>query len=112
LLEYEDTFPFEGRLAEAKNGRAYSHEDVNLIKKLAKDNNLYIIPLIQTYGHLEWLLKLKTFAHLRESEKFPQAISPCLNESYTILYGDMLYLLKKNISIYLINIFKKICSIK
>lgn len=88
LLEYEDTFPFEGKLAEAKNGRAYNFDDVNMIKKLAKDNNLYIIPLVQTYGHLEWLLKVKTFAHLREAEQFPQVISPCLNESYTVLYGD------------------------
>jgi hypothetical protein len=91
LLEYEDTFPFEGKLAEAKNGRAYTLEDVNMIKKLAKDNNLYIIPLVQTYGHLEWLLKVKTFAHLRDAPQFPQVISPCLNESYTVLYGNLFF---------------------
>lgn len=86
LLEYEDTFPWEGRLSEAKNGRAYTLEDIKMIKDLAKQNNLYIIPLVQTYGHLEWLLKLKSFSHLREASDFPQVITPCLDESYALLY--------------------------
>jgi hexosaminidase len=87
LLEYEDMFPFEGKLAVAKNGRAYTLNEVNMIKEIAKKNDLYIIPLVQTYGHLEWLLKVKTFAHLRESSQFPQVISPCLSETYTVIYG-------------------------
>ena len=87
LLEFEDTFPFEGELAEARHKLAYSLNDVQLIKNLAKENGLYIIPLVQTYGHLEWLLKVKKFAHLREADPFPQVISPCIEESYTVLYG-------------------------
>lgn len=86
LLEYEDTFPYEGILAEAKNGHAYTVDDVNMIKALAKQNGLKIIPLVQTYGHLEWLLKLKKFAHLRDAGNYPQVITPCLEESYTVLY--------------------------
>lgn len=87
LIEYEDTFPFKGQLADARYGYAYSDEDIELIKKLARDNQLKLIPLVQTYGHLEWLLKLKKFAHLREHSEYPQVITPCLNESYTVLYG-------------------------
>ena len=87
LLEYEDTFPFQGELYEARHGLGYSLEDVNHIKKLAKDNGMYIIPLVQTYGHLEWILKLKKFAHLREAADFPQVITPCLEESYTVIFG-------------------------
>ncbi len=90
LLEYEDTFPFEGKLSEAKNGRAYTLNDIKMIKEIAKKSNLYIIPLVQTYGHLEWMLKVKAFAHLRESNQFPQVISPCLNETYTVLYGILI----------------------
>ncbi|CAF0942961.1 unnamed protein product [Brachionus calyciflorus] len=89
LLEYEDTFPFEGNLAEARHGNAYSLEDINTIKILAKENGLKIIPLVQTYGHLEWLLKIKKFAHLREVSEFPQVITPCINESYAVIF-DML----------------------
>ena len=89
LLEYEDMFPFTGRLAEAKHGHAYTLEDILMIKTLAKENNLTIMPLIQTYGHLEWLLKVKPFAHLREDQNYPQVISPCLNETYTVLFGTI-----------------------
>lgn len=89
LLEYEDTFPFTGRLEEARHGRAYTLQDVEMIKQLAKENDLTIMPLVQTYGHLEWLLKIKSFAHLREDERFPQVISPCLPESYTVIYGNL-----------------------
>lgn len=89
LLEYEDVFPYEGGLAEAKHGHAYSIEDVKKIKNLAKQNGLKIIPLVQTYGHLEWLLKVKKFAHLREVYEYPQVITPCLEESYTVLF-DMI----------------------
>ena len=81
-------FPFTSRLAEAKNGHGYSLEDIDLIKTLAKENDLTIMPLIQTYGHLEWLLKVKSFAHLREDQNYPQVISPCLNETYTVLFGN------------------------
>lgn len=88
LLEYEDTFPFEGQLAEARHGNAYSIQDVNRIKELCKKHGLYIMPLVQTYGHLEWVLKLQKFAHLREAQEFPQVITPCLEESYTLIYGN------------------------
>jgi hexosaminidase len=87
LLEYEDMFPYKGRLAEAKHGNAYSLNDIKLIKKLAAENNLYIMPLVQTYGHLEWILKIKSFSHLREDAQFPQVITPCLEESYTVIFG-------------------------
>jgi hexosaminidase len=52
-----------------------------------KENNLNIIPLIQTYGHMEFVLKLKQFAHLREDPNHFQVITPCKNASYeNVLY--------------------------
>ena len=74
ILEYEDMFPYTGRLSVVKHGNAYSKDDIKLILKLAKDNNLTVMPLVQTYGHLEWVLKHKDFAHLRENPEFPQGI--------------------------------------
>jgi hexosaminidase len=91
LIEYEETFPFEGELAEARYGYAYTKDDIGLIKRLCKENNLKIIPLVQTYGHLEWLLKIKKFAHLRENAEYPQVITPCLEQTYTVLYGTFYY---------------------
>ena len=55
---------------------------INQIFKLIKDNGLTLIPLVQTYGHLEFVLKLKQFEYLREDKKHFQAISPCVPDSY------------------------------
>ena len=88
LLEYEDVFPFTGRLKEAVNGQPYSLENITYIKQQAENNGLYIIPLVQTYGHLEWILKVKSFAHLRDHQDYPQVITQCLQESYTLIYGN------------------------
>ena len=87
LLEYEDMFPFTGRLAVVRHGLAYSKEDVQRILALAEQNHLKVMPLLQTYGHLEYVLKLKEFMHLREDPRYPQVITPCLEESYKLLFG-------------------------
>uniref|UniRef100_A0A0M3IPJ7 beta-N-acetylhexosaminidase n=1 Tax=Ascaris lumbricoides TaxID=6252 RepID=A0A0M3IPJ7_ASCLU len=73
LLEWEDMFPFSGRLASAVNGNAYTRDQVDQILEGARANGLKVIPLVQTFGHLEWILKLKQFAHLREAAAYPQA---------------------------------------
>ncbi|KAJ1365905.1 hypothetical protein KIN20_026375 [Parelaphostrongylus tenuis] len=74
LIEWEDMFPYSGNLSAAVNGNAYSLEDVENILKEAKRHRLEVIPLVQTFGHLEWILKLEKFAHLREDSRFPQVI--------------------------------------
>jgi hexosaminidase len=88
ILEYEDMFPFKGNLESVKHGNAYSYDTIKMINQLAKDNNLKLMPLVQTYGHLEWLLKNKKFEHLRDNHEYPQVITPCLDESYNILFGN------------------------
>lgn len=74
LIEWEDMFPYRGNLSLAVNGNAYSIENVDYILQQAKRHHLEVIPLVQTFGHLEWILKLERFAHLREDERFPQVI--------------------------------------
>jgi hypothetical protein len=87
LIEYEDMFPFTDRLASIRHGLAYSKTDIQQILKLAENNNLKVMPLLQVYGHLEYVLKLKEFMHLREDPRYPQVITPCLEESYKLIFG-------------------------
>lgn len=59
-------FPYDGELELISARDCYSKDDVKKMLKLAKDNSLDVIPLIQTFGHLEFVLKGETFKHLRE----------------------------------------------
>lgn len=72
LIEFEDTFPYEGELKYAVKDNAYSKKDVQEINRLAQVNKLEVIPLVQTFGHLEFVLKLQHYRHLRETDDFPQ----------------------------------------
>jgi hexosaminidase len=75
LMEYEDMFPFSGpQLQDLPAYNAYSKSDIRHILQLAADNELEVIPLIQTFGHLEFLLKLQKYTELREVQKYPQVI--------------------------------------
>lgn len=70
LIEYEDMFPYSRKELSALN--AYRKNDIKRILELAAENELDVIPLVQTFGHLEFVLKLKQYKHLREVPKYPQ----------------------------------------
>ncbi|RWS06838.1 hypothetical protein B4U79_08355 [Dinothrombium tinctorium] len=85
LLEYEDMFPYWGYLKPIAASNAYSKDDIKAILDLAKIYNFEVIPLIQTFGHLEFVLKLQEFRHLREVDSIPMALCPSKNESFTFV---------------------------
>jgi len=58
-------FPYTGILADVPAFNCYSQADIREINKLAEKSRLEVIPLIQTFGHLEFLLKLKQHSKLR-----------------------------------------------
>jgi len=77
LMEYEDMFPFEGRLASVAATNHYSRKDVKTLLDTCAELGLEVIPLVQTFGHLEMLLKLPEFAQFRDVEEMPESICPC-----------------------------------
>ena len=81
LLEWEDMFPFTGSLAPLAAGNCYSRRDVEEILGAARASELEIIPLVQTFGHVEFALKHQEFSGLREVPESPQALCPSLNAS-------------------------------
>jgi hypothetical protein len=82
LIEYEDFFPYKSELETIRNQNHYTNQELLQIFNLLGEHKLSLIPLIQTYGHLEFVLKLKQFANLRENSKHYQVITPCSNETY------------------------------
>ncbi|XP_042112148.1 hexosaminidase D isoform X3 [Ovis aries] len=53
LIEYEDMFPYEGHLRLLRAKHAYSPSEIKEILHLATLNELEVIPLVQTFGHME-----------------------------------------------------------
>ncbi|KAL9956051.1 hypothetical protein ACROYT_G037470 [Oculina patagonica] len=76
LIEYADTFPYSGELQVIQGPDAYSEEEIAFLVKEAQYHNLTVIPLVQTFGHLEFVLKHNKFAHLRETAKYTNSICP------------------------------------
>jgi hexosaminidase len=73
-------------LSKISNRNAYKKEELEKILNFLVDRGFLIIPLIQTYGHLEYVLKLNEFKHLRELEQHFQVITPCLGRLYEKAY--------------------------
>ncbi|KAL1137686.1 hypothetical protein AAG570_009382 [Ranatra chinensis] len=89
LIEYEDMFPYTGRLANASALNAYTRKDVKRLLSWAHDMGMEVIPLVQTFGHLEYVLKLEEFRHYRELPSFPQEVCPS-NEDTMSLIEEMI----------------------
>lgn len=85
LVEYEDMFPFTGNLSGLAAGNAYSSSDIQRFRAAARENGLELVPLVQTFGHLEYVLKYERFEKLRESNFTPQVIAPSEEGSYLLL---------------------------
>lgn len=68
LLEYEDMFPYEGqlKLLQATAQPAYSPQEVLSLQEAARSKGMEVVPLIQTFGHMEFVLKHPSMRSLRE----------------------------------------------
>ncbi|XP_075222882.1 hexosaminidase D-like isoform X1 [Lycorma delicatula] len=86
LLEWEDMFPWTNTLSPLAARNAYSRQEVLDIIETAVSYQLEVIPLVQTFGHVEFVLKHAEFAHLREVAKSAQALCPSLNSSLDLVY--------------------------
>lgn len=85
LIEYEDMFPYDEKLLNVSAFNAYSINDIKTINKLAEDHKLKVIPLIQTFGHLEFVLKLAAYQDYREVFEYPQVICPSYQKTEELI---------------------------
>ncbi|KHJ97002.1 hypothetical protein OESDEN_03022 [Oesophagostomum dentatum] len=60
-------FPYSGNLTQVRRSDSYDVSDIAKINELAARNRLEIIPLVQTFGHMEFVLKHSAFFELREN---------------------------------------------
>lgn len=64
LVEWEDTYPW--RHPELRCGTAYRRGTVTAFLRKARKLGIEVIPLVQSFGHMENVLARKRFRHLRE----------------------------------------------
>ncbi len=74
-------FPYSTSLRNLSAKNAYTKSEVKELLRAAASVGLSVMPLIQTFAHLEFALKLQDFQHLREVPESPQSICPSLNAS-------------------------------
>jgi len=85
LVEWEDTYPWK-IYPELKNQTAYSTGTIRKFLDKAKNLNIEIIPLVQSFGHMENVLSKKRFKNLREVPDNVSDLCPLKKESHdTIL---------------------------
>ncbi|TDG98328.1 hypothetical protein EPR50_G00217590 [Perca flavescens] len=87
LVEYEDMFPYEGgvKLLQATAQPAYSREEVLSMKEFAKSKGMEVIPLVQTFGHMEFVLKHRPMWSLREMAHCVGTLSPHKEEGFRLV---------------------------
>ncbi|GAB0099233.1 Beta-N-acetylhexosaminidase [Sergentomyia squamirostris] len=81
LLEYEDMFPYSGQIANIAARNAYAKNRLMDFLQTVKAAGLTVMPLVQTFGHMEFVLKLREFQEMRENPNSPQALCPSFNKS-------------------------------
>ncbi|NXN44077.1 HEXDC Hexosaminidase, partial [Rhinoptilus africanus] len=96
LIEYEDMFPFRGELEILKSPYAYSEEDIERIQQLAELHKLEVVPLVQTFGHVEFILKHEKYQHLREVERFPNSFNPHVPDTLALLKSILWQVIEKH----------------
>ena len=94
LIEYEDMFPWDGELTSLRRKNAYTKDDIKQILSTAQLDNMMIVPLVQTFGHLEFLLKHEKFKHLRADGEITNVICPIHKGSVPLIKEMITQILK------------------
>jgi hypothetical protein len=69
VLEIENKLDFRDH-PWAAHPDAWSHDEAADFAESCRNRGLQVIPLVQTLGHLEWLVGRAEYAHLREAPEF------------------------------------------
>jgi len=84
VFEWENMFPYPG-FEDAVRRDAYTPAEVGRILGCCKEHGLKAVPLVQTFGHVEWCLSQARYAGLREFADEPKQIRACDGKSWDVL---------------------------
>jgi hexosaminidase len=88
IIEWESTFPFEGHpLIPGKY--AYKKQDVISFLKYCTTLGLDVIPLQQSFGHVEYILQHQRYKNIREDDKDYSQVCPIETAGDSLLFSDL-----------------------
>ncbi|WP_168735452.1 family 20 glycosylhydrolase [Cohnella fermenti] len=89
LIEYEDKFPFaeEPQRAFRHPRHALTDGQLDRLLEAAERSFIEVIPLQQTFGHLEYVLGREEYKHLRETEESTGELCPSRPEASALVCG-------------------------
>jgi hypothetical protein len=93
LMEWEATYPYE-KHSVISSRYAYTREEVKSFIAYCNSLGIDVVPLQQSFGHVEYILKHSRYKDLREDQKDFSQVNPLreklCKELFTDLFKDMI----------------------
>src|SRR3954471_17824634 len=88
VMEWEATYPFEKHPL-IPNKHAYTKEEIKSFVKYCGDIGIDVIPLQQSFGHVEYILRHERYKDLREDQKDYSQVCPLETKGDSALFSDL-----------------------
>jgi hypothetical protein len=88
IMEYEGTYPFEKHPL-ISNRFAYTKAEIVSFVKYCKSLDIDVIPLQQSFGHVEYILRHERYAGLKEDDKALSQVCPLRTVEDSLLFTDL-----------------------
>ena len=88
VMEWEGTYPFESHPL-IPNKYAYTKEEIKSFISYCSSIGIDVIPLQQSFGHVEYILRHERYKDLREDQKDYSQVCPLEEEGNKKLFTDL-----------------------
>ncbi|HLZ86277.1 MAG TPA: beta-N-acetylhexosaminidase, partial [Puia sp.] len=88
IMEYEGTYPFEKHPLIA-NRYAYTRAEITSFIAFCGQLGIDVIPLQQSFGHVEYILRHERYGPLREDEKALSQVCPLRTTEDSLLFTEL-----------------------
>ncbi|WP_295669113.1 family 20 glycosylhydrolase, partial [uncultured Mucilaginibacter sp.] len=88
IMEWEGTYPFEKHPL-IPNRYVYSKQEITSFIKYCSDLGIDVIPLQQSFGHIEYILRNDRYKELREDQKDFSQVCPLQTRQDSALFTDL-----------------------
>ncbi|PRX51637.1 family 20 glycosylhydrolase [Salegentibacter salegens] len=88
VMEWEATYPYE-KHATISNEYSYSREEIEDFIKYCNNLGIQVIPLQQSLGHVEYILRHPRYNHFKVDQKDISQLSPMKIQQSSILFEEL-----------------------